>query len=84
MIAPEVRFRFTSAHPKDFPDHLLDLIAERPNICNQIHLPPQSGSTEMLMRMRRNHSREAYLELVEKIRSKIPGVALSGDFIAGF
>jgi len=83
-VAPEVRFRFTSPHPKDFPDPVLDIISERGNLCNQIHLPPQSGSTEMLYRMRRNHSREAYLELVENIRAKIPGVALSGDFIAGF
>lgn len=83
-IAPEVRFRFTSPHPKDFPDPVLDIIAERANLCNQIHLPAQSGNTEMLFRMRRNHTREAYLELVDRIRAKIPGVALSSDFIAGF
>jgi tRNA A37 methylthiotransferase MiaB len=83
-IAPEVRFRFTSPHPKDFPDSLLHVIAERPNVCKQIHIPAQSGSTAMLMRMRRNHTREAYLNLVDRIRNKIPGVALSSDFIAGF
>ena len=83
-IAPEMRIRFTSPHPKDFPDPVLEIISERDNICNQIHLPAQSGNTEMLFKMRRNHTRESYLELVEKMRIKIPGVALSSDFIAGF
>lgn len=83
-VAPEVRFRFTSPHPKDFPDPLLDVIASRSNVCKQIHIPCQSGNTEMLQRMRRNHTREAYLNLIDRIRQKIPGVALSSDFICGF
>ena len=83
-IAPEVRFRFTSPHPKDFPDPLLDVIAKYPNVCKHIHLPAQSGNTEMLFRMRRNHTREAYVELVKHIRSKIRGVSISSDFICGF
>ena len=83
-IAPEIRFRFTSPHPKDFPDPLLHVIAEKENVCKQIHLPAQSGNTEMLFRMRRNHTRESYLELVDHIRTTIPGVALSSDFICGF
>ena len=83
-IAPEVRFRFTSPHPKDFPEPVLDIISEKANLCNQIHLPAQSGNTDMLFSMRRNHSRESYLELVDHMREKIPGVALSSDFIAGF
>lgn len=83
-IAPEIRFRFTSPHPKDFPDPLLHVIANKANVCKQIHLPAQSGNTEMLYRMRRNHSRESYLELVDHIRETIPGVALSSDFICGF
>ena len=82
--APDIRFRFTSPHPKDFPDPLLHVIASRPNVCKQIHLPAQSGNTEMLFRMRRNHTRESYLELVERIRDIIPGVALSSDFMCGF
>jgi len=82
--APEVRFRFTSPHPKDFPDSILDVIAAKPNVCKQVHLPAQSGNTDMLFRMRRNHTRESYLELVDHIRAKIPGVALSSDFIVGF
>jgi len=83
-LAPEVRFRFTSPHPKDFPDALLNIIASRPNVCKQIHIPAQSGSTTMLQRMRRNHTREAYLELIRHIRETVPGVALSSDFICGF
>ncbi|CAG8502449.1 6231_t:CDS:2 [Racocetra fulgida] len=58
-IDPEMRIRFISPHPKDFPTDLLKLIAERPNICNQIHLPVQSGNTKVLERMRRGYSREA-------------------------
>ena len=82
--APEVRFRFTSPHPKDFPDTLLDVIASKPNVCKQIHIPAQSGNTDMLFRMRRNHTRESYLDLIDHIRDKIPNVALSSDFICGF
>ena len=66
--APEVRFRFTSPHPKDFPDTILNVVTSKPNVCKQIHMPAQSGNTEMLYRMRRNHTREAYLNLVEHVR----------------
>lgn len=83
-VDPEVRVRFTSPHPKDYPDALLQLMAERPNVCSSIHMPAQSGSTAVLERMRRGYSREAYLELVQHIRATIPGVALSTDIIAGF
>ena len=83
-IDPEVRIRFTSPHPKDFPDEVLTLIANRPNICNQLHLPAQCGSTKVLEAMRRGYSREAFLELMHKVKSIIPGVQLSGDMIAGF
>ncbi|KAK7406765.1 hypothetical protein VNO78_08396 [Psophocarpus tetragonolobus] len=81
---PEMRFRFTSPHPKDFPDELLYLMRERHNICKLIHLPAQTGSSRMLERMRRGYTREAYLDLVQKIRSILPDVALSSDFICGF
>ncbi|KAL7289620.1 hypothetical protein TKK_0016475 [Trichogramma kaykai] len=83
-INPEMRIRFTSPHPKDFPDEVLDLIAERRNICQQIHLPAQSGSSTVLTRMRRGYSREVYLELVYHIKSILPDVMLSSDFIVGF
>lgn len=82
--APEMRFRFTSAHPKDFPEDLLHLVKERHNICKQLHLPAQSGSTKVLAAMRRGYTREAYLNLAELARAVIPGVAISSDFIAGF
>ena len=81
---PEVRFRFTSPHPKDFPDEMLQLIGERTNICSSLHMPAQSGSTSMLERMRRGYSREAYLDLIEKARDMIPGLSISTDIIAGF
>ncbi|XP_072206522.1 mitochondrial tRNA methylthiotransferase CDK5RAP1 [Excalfactoria chinensis] len=83
-IDPEMRIRFTSPHPKDFPDEVLQLIQERHNICKQLHLPAQSGSTRVLEAMRRGYTREAYLELVQHVRNTIPGVSLSSDFIAGF
>ena len=83
-IAPDIRFRFTSPHPKDFPDSVLDVIASYPNVCKQIHLPIQSGSSKVLLSMRRYHTKEDYYRLVDKIREKIPHVALSSDFIVGF
>jgi MiaB/RimO family radical SAM methylthiotransferase len=104
QVDPEIRIRFTSPHPKDFPDEVFDLMSERHNICNSIHMPAQSGSTTNLERMRRGYSREAYINLVDNMRwnscvcliknithnlfflcrTKIPGVAISSDFIAGF
>ncbi|KAM4623052.1 mitochondrial tRNA methylthiotransferase CDK5RAP1 [Discoglossus pictus] len=83
-IDPEMRIRFTSPHPKDFPDEVLKLINERHNICKQIHIPAQSGSNKVLEAMRRGYTREAYLDLIGNIRECIPGVSLSSDFIAGF
>uniref|UniRef100_A0A8C9KF09 CDK5 regulatory subunit associated protein 1 n=1 Tax=Panthera tigris altaica TaxID=74533 RepID=A0A8C9KF09_PANTA len=65
-------------------EQVLQLIHERDNICKQIHLPAQSGSSRVLEAMRRGYSREAYVELVHHIRESIPGVSLSSDFIAGF
>jgi tRNA-2-methylthio-N6-dimethylallyladenosine synthase len=84
LINPEIRFRFSSPHPKDFPDDLLHLIAERPNLCNYIHIPAQAGSDSMLERMRRPYTREQYLTLIDKMKSIIPGLSLSTDIIAGF
>jgi tRNA-2-methylthio-N6-dimethylallyladenosine synthase len=83
-VDPEMRFRFSSPHPKDFPESLLHLIAERPNLCNYIHIPAQSGSSSMLERMRRPYTREQYLDLIDTMRKIIPGVSLSTDIIAGF
>ena len=81
---PAIRFRFTSPHPREFPEDLLYLVNSRPNIARHIHLPLQSGSSAVLERMRRGYTREAYLDLVSKIRSIIPGVGLSTDVMAGF
>ncbi|XP_013178321.1 PREDICTED: CDK5 regulatory subunit-associated protein 1 [Papilio xuthus] len=83
-IDPEMRIRFTAAHPKDFPDEVLEVISERANICKLLHLPAQSGSSSVLERMRRGYTREAYLELVETVKAKIPAVGLSTDMICGF
>lgn len=84
-IAPDqLRVRFTSPHPKDYPQHLLQLMAERPNICNHLHMPAQSGSTSVLKRMKRGYSRDAYLQLMDDVHATIQDVAVSSDFIAGF
>ncbi|XP_018414798.1 PREDICTED: CDK5 regulatory subunit-associated protein 1 [Nanorana parkeri] len=83
-IDPEMRIRFTSPHPKDFPDEVLYLIKERHNICKQLHIPAQSGSNRVLEAMRRGYSREAYIDLIHNIREHIPDVSLSSDFITGF
>ncbi len=82
--APAARIRFTTSHPKDISEALVRAIAERPNICNHIHLPVQSGSSRVLAQMNRGHSIEEYREKIALIRSVIPRVALSTDIIAGF
>jgi len=83
-VNSEIRFRFSSPHPKDFPEPLLHLIAKRPNLCNYIHIPAQAGSDTMLERMRRPYTRGQYLKLTKRMREIIPGVSLSTDIIAGF
>jgi len=82
--APDARIRFTSPHPKDFPDALLRAVADTPNVAKQLHLPAQSGSDAVLRSMRRGYTDDAYRALVDRARETIPGVALSSDFIAGF
>lgn len=84
QVDPEMRIRFSSPHPKDFPEELLHVIAEQPNLCNYIHIPAQSGNNEVLERMRRPYTREQYLDLIETMREIIPGVTLSTDIITGF
>ena len=78
------RLRFMTSHPWDFTDKMIEVIAKYPNIMNCIHLPVQSGSSEMLRRMGRRYNREQYLELVRKLREAIPDVALTTDIIVGF
>ena len=83
-LDPTVRVRFTTSHPQDMSDKLIETIAGRENICNYIHLPVQSGSDRVLRLMNRTYTADHYLGLVERIRRIIPGVSLSTDFIAGF
>lgn len=84
QVDREIRIRFSTSHPKDFPDELLYIIREQPNICNYIHIPAQSGNSDVLERMRRPYTREEYLTLIHKMRDIIPGVSLSTDIISGF
>ncbi|TCS83033.1 tRNA (N6-isopentenyl adenosine(37)-C2)-methylthiotransferase MiaB [Tepidibacillus fermentans] len=78
------RIRFTTSHPKDFDDHLIEVLAKRGNLVEHIHLPFQSGNTEILKKMARKYTREEYLELVRKIKQAIPDVVLTTDIIVGF
>lgn len=81
---PQMRFRFTSSHPKDMSDETLSVIAQYPNICNHIHLPMQSGSTRVLQLMNRKYTREWYMGRIEAIRRIIPNCGLSTDVFCGF
>ncbi len=83
-IDPDLRVRFTTSHPQDMSDRLIAAIAGHENICSYIHLPFQSGSDRVLELMNRTYTRAHYLELVRRIKERIPGVALSTDIIAGF
>ncbi len=78
------RVRFMTPHPKDFSDELLDVIAKNQKIARHIHLPLQSGNTEILRRMNRKYTKDDYLSLVQKIRTKLPDVAITTDIIVGF
>ncbi len=78
------RIRFTTSHPKDVSDKLIETIAENKKICEHIHVAVQAGSNRILERMNRKYTREHYLELAAKIRENIPGVAITTDIIVGF
>lgn len=78
------RIRFVTSHPWDFTDHMIDLLAKYHNIMPSVHLPVQSGSSRILKLMGRRYTKETYLELVEKLKRKIPNLALSTDIIVGF
>jgi tRNA-2-methylthio-N6-dimethylallyladenosine synthase len=79
-----IRIRFTTSHPQDMSDKLIQAIAENENICKYIHLPVQSGSNRILELMNRSYNVEHYLSLVHRIRTSIPTISLSTDIIAGF
>ncbi|HNR66429.1 MAG TPA: tRNA (N6-isopentenyl adenosine(37)-C2)-methylthiotransferase MiaB [bacterium] len=78
------RIRFTSPHPKDFPEELIRVVAENPRICKHIHLPLQAGDDRILQLMRRTYNQSEYLQLVDKIRKQIPQIVLTTDAIVGF
>ena len=78
------RLRFTSPHPNDFSERVIQAMAEVPAVCEHVHLPMQSGSTNVLKRMLRRYSREEYVACVEKLRRAIPGLSVTTDIIVGF
>ncbi|MFP2997169.1 tRNA (N6-isopentenyl adenosine(37)-C2)-methylthiotransferase MiaB [Spongiivirga sp. MCCC 1A20706] len=84
LANPKMRIRFSTSNPQDMHESVLHAIAKHRNICNYIHLPVQSGSTRILKEMNRQHTREEYFELIDKIREIIPDCAISQDMIAGF
>lgn len=81
---PKMRFRFSTSNPQDMHEDVLHVIAKHHNVCKYIHLPVQSGSTRILKEMNRQHTREEYMALIDKIRTIIPSCAISQDMITGF
>jgi len=83
-INPDLRVRFSTSHPKDMTDEVLEVMAQYPNICKYIHLPVQSGSNSVLKRMNRGYTAEWYLDRIATIKKYMPDCAISTDIIAGF
>jgi len=81
---PKMRFRFSTSNPQDMHEKVLYVIAKYHNVCNYIHLPVQSGSTRILKEMNRQHTREEYMKLIDKVRKIIPDCSISQDIITGF
>lgn len=81
---PKMRFRFSTSNPQDMLEDVLHVISKYRNVCNYIHLPVQSGSTRILKEMNRQHTREEYIALVDKIKEILPGCSVSQDMIIGF
>lgn len=84
QIAPDLRVRFSTSHPKDMTDDVLHTMAKYPNICKYIHLPVQSGNSRVLDLMNRTYDREWYLSRIKAIKTIVPDAAISTDIIAGF
>lgn len=82
--APEMRFRFTTSHPKDMSNRTLEVIAQYPNLCHYIHLPVQSGSNKILKLMNRKYTRESYLEKIDSIHRILPDATIGTDVFCGF
>lgn len=83
-VNPDLRVRFSTSHPKDMTNDVIETMAKYENICNYIHLPVQSGNTEVLARMNRAYTREWYLDRIAAIRNILPDCAISTDIITGF
>ena len=84
QVSPDLRVRFSTSHPKDMTDEVLHAMAKYENLCDYIHLPVQSGNSEVLKRMNRGYSREWYLDRINAIHRIIPDCAISTDIISGF
>jgi tRNA-2-methylthio-N6-dimethylallyladenosine synthase len=84
LVSPLLRVRFSTSHPKDMTDDVLEIMAAHENICPYIHLPVQSGNSEVLNRMNRGYSREWYIDRIQSIKRIIPECAISTDIITGF
>jgi tRNA-2-methylthio-N6-dimethylallyladenosine synthase len=78
------RVRFTSPHPKDFTDDVIAAMAETPTVCHQLHMPVQSGSDDVLRRMRRSYRADRYLGIIDNVRAAMPDAAITTDIIVGF
>ena len=78
------RVRFTSPHPRDFTDEVIDAMAQTPNVCHQLHMPLQSGSADVLKRMRRSYRPERFLSIIDRVREQMPDAAITTDIIVGF
>jgi len=84
LVNPDLRVRFSTSHPKDMTDEVLEIMAKYENICNYVHLPVQSGNSDILEKMNRGYTREWYLDRIAAIRRIIPGCGVSTDIITGF
>jgi tRNA-2-methylthio-N6-dimethylallyladenosine synthase len=84
LVDPDLRIRYSTSHPKDMTDEVLHVMAKYENICKYIHLPVQSGNSDVLKRMNRGYTREWYLERIDAIRRIMPDCAISTDVITGF
>lgn len=84
MMDGKFRLRFMTSHPKDFNKKVIEIIKNAPNICNNIHLPVQSGSNRILKLMNRRYTRERYLEIIDEIYSELPDAGITSDIMVGF
>ncbi|WP_153504908.1 tRNA (N6-isopentenyl adenosine(37)-C2)-methylthiotransferase MiaB [Cumulibacter manganitolerans] len=78
------RVRFTSPHPRDFTDEVIEAMAQTPNVCPQLHMPLQSGSADVLKRMRRSYRPDRFLSIIDRVREQLPDAAITTDIIVGF